>query len=274
MMKRIRMPESNGEQVRKPSGNWVAFGRQLLGTVQAILGTLATGMVFLIVFRATQTPLIYGFSLAVAIGIGLVGGLYLRLILRKSLDVIRLLAGLVAALCGLVAFDLALTLGEKGSGVSVLPGWILILQTIVTGFCVGLALNAWSKTRLKKLNKLSQVRRARHEKQRKLKEKKRQKVTHGRTQAVHTSTRAQSMEVLRVQPKPKTETYVPAKKRRSKKVTLARFEEHRCPYCLEEVKTNDPRGVKICSVCGAWHHQDCWDITGHCQVPHSGNAHV
>jgi hypothetical protein len=196
------------------------------------------------------------------------------LILRKSLDVIRLLAGLVAALCGLVAFDLALTLGEKGAGLSVLPGWMLILQTIVTGFCVWLALNAWSKPRLKKLKKLSQLRRARREKQRKLKEKKRKKVSPPRRPSIPPATRAPSLEVLRVQPKQKTETFVPAKKRRSKKVTLARFEEHRCPYCLEEVKTNDPRGVKICSVCGAWHHQDCWDITGHCQVPHSGNAHV
>jgi hypothetical protein len=37
---------------------------------------------------------------------------------------------------------------------------------------------------------------------------------------------------------------------------------------------HDPRGVKICNVCGAWHHKDCWDITGHCQVPHIGNAHA
>ncbi|MCJ7434070.1 MAG: hypothetical protein MUO77_11335 [Anaerolineales bacterium] len=46
------------------------------------------------------------------------------------------------------------------------------------------------------------------------------------------------------------------------------FEEHRCPYCLDEVKRNDPRGVKECDICHSLHHADCWEITGSCQVPH------
>jgi hypothetical protein len=57
-----------------------------------------------------------------------------------------------------------------------------------------------------------------------------------------------------------------------RKVTLAAFDEHRCPYCLEEVKRNDPRGVVICPICKAYHHKDCWDITGRCQVPHDTPA--
>ena len=61
---------------------------------------------------------------------------------------------------------------------------------------------------------------------------------------------------------------VAGSKRAQRKVTLAAFDEHRCPYCLEEVKRNDPRGVVICPVCKAYHHKDCWDITGRCQVPH------
>ncbi len=51
-------------------------------------------------------------------------------------------------------------------------------------------------------------------------------------------------------------------------VKLVGREEHRCPYCLEEVKKNDPRGVKICPDCGTWHHQDCWNVTGSCQIAH------
>ena len=51
-------------------------------------------------------------------------------------------------------------------------------------------------------------------------------------------------------------------------IQLAVYEEHRCPYCLEEVKRNDPRGVVECEVCHTLHHKDCWDITGACQVPH------
>lgn len=44
--------------------------------------------------------------------------------------------------------------------------------------------------------------------------------------------------------------------------------EHRCPYCLEVVKRNDPRGVKTCEICHTAHHADCWAVTGTCQVPH------
>jgi hypothetical protein len=55
---------------------------------------------------------------------------------------------------------------------------------------------------------------------------------------------------------------------RRAQVQLALVEEHRCPYCLEPVKRNDPRGVKECEVCHTLHHADCWAITGSCQVPH------
>lgn len=51
-------------------------------------------------------------------------------------------------------------------------------------------------------------------------------------------------------------------------VHLAVYEEHRCPYCLEPVNRNDPRGTVECQVCHTLHHKDCWDITGSCQVPH------
>jgi len=51
-------------------------------------------------------------------------------------------------------------------------------------------------------------------------------------------------------------------------VRLTGVEEHRCPYCLEIVEEDDPRGVVICEICHAYHHKDCWDITGRCQVPH------
>ena len=51
-------------------------------------------------------------------------------------------------------------------------------------------------------------------------------------------------------------------------VKLMGEEEHVCPYCLEEVVKNDPRGVVICPECGTWHHKDCWDVTGACGVAH------
>jgi ribosomal protein L37AE/L43A len=51
-------------------------------------------------------------------------------------------------------------------------------------------------------------------------------------------------------------------------VKLTGSEDHHCPYCLEEVRKNDPRGVWICPDCGTWHHRDCWEITGSCQIAH------
>lgn len=51
-------------------------------------------------------------------------------------------------------------------------------------------------------------------------------------------------------------------------IQFAMVEEHRCPYCLDPVTRNDPRGVKECDVCHTLHHADCWAITGVCQVPH------
>jgi hypothetical protein len=51
-------------------------------------------------------------------------------------------------------------------------------------------------------------------------------------------------------------------------VQFAPTEEHRCPYCLEIVQPNDPRGIVECKICHTLHHADCWAITGTCQVPH------
>ena len=52
------------------------------------------------------------------------------------------------------------------------------------------------------------------------------------------------------------------------KLVLSSEEEHRCPYCLELIDPDDPRGVVECEICHTLHHADCWAITGTCQVPH------
>ena len=58
------------------------------------------------------------------------------------------------------------------------------------------------------------------------------------------------------------------KRPKSENVHLSDDVEYSCPYCLEPVLPNDPRGVVICKVCGTPHHADCWEITGVCQIPH------
>ena len=67
----------------------------------------------------------------------------------------------------------------------------------------------------------------------------------------------------------KTETKsTPVHYSRKSKVRLSLTEKHLCPYCLEPVVRNDPRGIVECEICHTLHHGDCWAIAGFCQVPH------
>lgn len=68
----------------------------------------------------------------------------------------------------------------------------------------------------------------------------------------------------------KTPKLIPVKKKsvRKKDIKLSTQIEQHCPYCLEIVLPKDPRGIVKCPECGAWHHKDCWDVTGTCQVAH------
>ena len=56
--------------------------------------------------------------------------------------------------------------------------------------------------------------------------------------------------------------------RKSRYIKLVGRVQHSCPYCLEEIIKNDPRGVRVCPDCKTKHHADCWAMTGMCQVPH------
>jgi ribosomal protein L37AE/L43A len=58
------------------------------------------------------------------------------------------------------------------------------------------------------------------------------------------------------------------RRRRRPDVQLSMYAEHKCPFCLEDVRRNDWRGVEECPICHTLHHADCWEITGMCQVPH------
>ena len=55
---------------------------------------------------------------------------------------------------------------------------------------------------------------------------------------------------------------------KSSEVRVIAKAEDRCPYCLDVIEKNDPRGVVVCEICGASHHADCWEAGGKCQVPH------
>jgi hypothetical protein len=69
--------------------------------------------------------------------------------------------------------------------------------------------------------------------------------------------------------KPPTVSKTPAKKRaRLPRIRFMGSIEHRCPYCLDVVEPDDPRGIEVCEICHTYHHADCWAVTGMCQVPH------
>ncbi len=55
---------------------------------------------------------------------------------------------------------------------------------------------------------------------------------------------------------------------RESQVKFTGASEQRCPYCLDVITKNDPRGVHACPICHTPHHGDCWAMTGVCQVPH------
>jgi hypothetical protein len=101
-----------------------------------------------------------------------------------------------------------------------------------------------------------------------------QTASHSRRKAGALWERSQKALRLRVKPAghqvrfPSARLRAPVKPATPNLVHLVGEEEHRCPYCLELVEPNDPRGIKICPECHTYHHADCWAVTGACQVPH------
>lgn len=57
-------------------------------------------------------------------------------------------------------------------------------------------------------------------------------------------------------------------RRNDSAIKVKEITEQRCPYCLDKIMQNDPRGVRVCSICHTAHHADCWAMTGMCQIPH------
>lgn len=86
-------------------------------------------------------------------------------------------------------------------------------------------------------------------------------------------TRTRRSTALRVARQPKTAVQQSPWPRwqgfkRKSKLQVSAEEDHLCPYCLEAVLPNDPRGIVECKICHTKHHEDCWEIAGSCQVPH------
>lgn len=84
----------------------------------------------------------------------------------------------------------------------------------------------------------------------------------------HRATRVRQRRVLPLIGLPTRTRRRPLPVRRSSGVRVIAKAEDRCPYCLDVIEKNDPRGVVVCEICGTPHHADCWEAGGKCQVPH------
>ncbi len=261
----------------------------LLCLVEIILAACGTVLLLLLVAGINRVVSEYLLELVAAAAIGIVTGLYSRSLFSRSILFMRFMVMLLASLLGLIAFHLVSRFVYGISTLSmIIPEWLILVQAVVAAILGGMSLVAWKKERLTQLRRTANQRKNRRDqnKRRRLSARRKAEALRHKRSAARThhvqrgssqvsTTRASSRTTRRSKTDlSSTSTSLKINGSRGrKKVTLpGRMVEHRCPYCLEPVAQNDARGVKICSVCGAWHHQDCWDITGHCQVPHRGNG--
>lgn len=248
----------------------------------------ALGIVFL--FRAGHPVSYLNLLILDSALLGLVAGFGARLVLKGRRSGLRLLAAIAALTAGLVVLG-ASTGWQFGLGpLTFRPArfdWAGLVQLVTGTLAATLSLYAWRRPppapsavdkpptqpavrggipdlprRPRTVKAPKPVAATRETKP----AKKPQPSTGSKTR---TRTRVQSVAKPRaktVRTKPAASS--PRRRPRKPEVQFATSEEHRCPYCLEFVQPNDPRGIVECNICHTLHHADCWAITGACQVPH------
>ena len=226
----------------------------------AALGALLFALVRMVNFSVQSWAL----SLASALGLGLLSGMYARVSLRMQTAVLRFLVGvisLVAALLflGWMTWGLGgLTLGRPREE---LPDWHGLSQLALGTLGVALAQEAWRDRR--------RTRPTRHPAS--VDDPPRPAHASASSSTAPTATRVEET------PRPTSGALATlgaawhrlrgSRPPRSH-VRLRGAAEHRCPYCLDPITRRDPRGVVVCPICRTPHHADCWAVTGMCQVPH------
>ena len=191
--------------------------------------------------------------------LGLFAGFSARWVLRKQtifLRVASILAFLIGSLELLGWFTgWQIGLGPLKSGQPSV-GWYSLVQLFLgTGIAL-LALYAWRRPAsiiASPAPDSQSVKRSPRSRQRPQKRPRR---------AVRSGVKPEAAGKQPVEPKHKRTTH------RKSRLQLSDVEEHRCPYCLELIDPDDPRGTVECKICHTLHHADCWAITGACQVPH------
>lgn len=263
-----------------------ALGRITLCVLFATL--VGLGLTLLFVLPTSFSPFLLKF--VVIIGIGLAASFMSRRVLAGRSPALR---AATAAFAGLIALAVLSPLTLGFVGLNLLRSYAIAtpldaaIQLLVMGLAVGAGQAAWAPRRRTVMVE------PRGEVDVEVNIAPRPRVSVGSAPA---APRARSRQPSRGQPRSSTRPSLaqraragiskfftptpttrkirsarPARKRaaRGSGITLSAQERHMCPYCLEPVTKRDPRGVKICKVCKTWHHADCWEITGVCQVPHA-----
>ena len=218
--------------------------------------------------------------------LGLVAGSGARIILKSRRSGLRMLAALAALSLGLIVLGFS-TAWKYGLGPLIFNSghfdWGGLIQMVIGTLTAILVLYAWRRpasTSLPMVNEpapLTSVDGVSPQ-PKQLKAAKKRGLNFGKKLKPILSTRRGVRTKIQSTPKLKAKSgraklIAVRSRRRMRKadVQIATKEEHRCPYCLEPVRTNDPRGIVECKVCHTLHHADCWEITGVCQVPHQNN---
>jgi hypothetical protein len=245
---------------RNPKGFLFYLGRWAWVFLVTEIGFLAFVPVFL--YNQFWQPQVIACGAAMFIGV--LSAFFARLLLPKQQIVLRFFLPWSCLLLSLMALD-ALTEGEAGFGIFApthsYASLLGLIPTFLGTSAIVLAMLAFSKERRAKKRTKQRAVAARSSRTQSV----RRTAAQPRTRSTPTRSRAgraQAVKPLRLRSKGKGNS----------SLHLTGSEEHRCPYCLEIVRPNDPRGVVICDICHAYHHKDCWDVTGRCQVPHQIGA--
>lgn len=272
--------------------NTKSFFESLLGRISlVILATAVSGGVLMILFPINQLIPEKVLKFNNIVMIALIAGYSARRLLRQNTFMLRLLAAMTAVV---VTYGLLFTLTHGFIGVELTkpyrssPDWDGLLQMGAGFFSAWMVLRAWSVKAViipaepavpAPVVKPARIRTRpeftwRPAIPRSLMEYPKRWFNRVSTPTVKGigSAKIQVSDLgpsLKIKaPKRIRRTRVPRPAVQPKEVRFTNLEEHRCPFCLEEITRKDPRGIKTCEICKTQHHADCWEVTGICQVPH------
>jgi hypothetical protein len=265
------------------------------GRVTLVMLTVmvAAGALTLLFGLALKLPF-FLLSALVLTSLAMIAALSARVLLRNYTRALRLFSALVALLGGLliIGFITRGAVGVNFTEPSSSPNWASLMQFIGSGLVTWLMLQAWTKPIRLKENGSSDHKKIKAQNPRQFLpairmpqiKMPRIRIPYSfpnikgigkilgkyswlsQWRSNHESLPEQQVRLKTSAPKHLSKNH--QLNRRLEPVKLVGIEEHNCPFCLEPVIKKDPRGLKICSSCKTWHHADCWDMTGECQVPH------